>query len=168
MARIKTSGTAGQRVATLANMTEMSAYFKNEMGLYSVKAYGAKGDGITVDSSSIQACINDAEANGSHAIFFPHGTYKTTTLTFTTDTYFVGDNITFDGVSYDYQQFSRYVNLSTESMPSSNIVVDTTAFTQLSTSANSIQAAFNEVDEILQAMADRNTYQMKLEIGGGF
>ena len=91
MARIKTSGTAGQRVATLANMTEMSAYFKNEMGLYSVKAYGAKGDGITVDSAYIQACINDAEANGSHAIFFPsRQRTRQQPLTFTTDTYFCG------------------------------------------------------------------------------
>ena len=80
----------------------------------------------------------------------------------------MGDNITFDGVSLRLSTVFTYVNLSTESMPSSNIVVDTTAFTQLSTGANSIQAAFNEVDEILQAMADRNTYQMKLEIGGGF
>lgn len=43
-----------------------------------VKYYGAKGDGVTDDTTSIQAAIN-ANINGS-ALFFPAGTYIVTQL----------------------------------------------------------------------------------------
>lgn len=49
---------------------------------YSVKRYGAKGDGTTDDTTSIQAAITAAIANGYGEVWFPEGTYKIiTTLT---------------------------------------------------------------------------------------
>jgi len=45
--------------------------------LTDVRAFGAKGDGVTDDTAAIQAALNFAE--GVHGIvFFPHGTYKIT------------------------------------------------------------------------------------------
>src|SRR5690606_27939345 len=41
----------------------------------SVKDFGAKGDGVTNDTSAIQAAIDYAVQNGSRQVFFPDGTY---------------------------------------------------------------------------------------------
>ena len=46
--------------------------------VYNVKAYGAKGDGVTDDAAAIQAAINAAIAAGGGIVFFPPGTYETT------------------------------------------------------------------------------------------
>lgn len=51
---------------------------------YNVKdpAYGAKGDGLNDDTTAIQAAINAAGAAGGGTVYFPAGTYRTTsTLT---------------------------------------------------------------------------------------
>ena len=42
------------------------------------KAYGAKGDGVTDDTAAIQAAINACSAAGAGVVFFPKGTYITT------------------------------------------------------------------------------------------
>lgn len=42
---------------------------------YNVKDYGAKGDGIQIDSPAINRAIEDAARNGGGTIFFPAGTY---------------------------------------------------------------------------------------------
>ncbi len=44
-------------------------------GAYNVKDYGAKGDGTTLDSPSINKAIEDVSANGGGDIYFPAGTY---------------------------------------------------------------------------------------------
>lgn len=45
--------------------------------LSDVRAFGAKGDGVTDDTSAIQAALNFAE--GTHGVvFFPHGQFKIT------------------------------------------------------------------------------------------
>lgn len=41
-------------------------------------AYGAVGDGATDDTSAIQAAVNAAAAAGGGTVFFPSGTYRTT------------------------------------------------------------------------------------------
>lgn len=51
--------------------------------VYNVKNYGATGNGTTLDTSSIQAAISAAHNGGGGQVFFPPGTYKTTTLTLT-------------------------------------------------------------------------------------
>lgn len=45
---------------------------------FSVTAYGAKGDGTTDDTASIQAAIDAAEANGGGTVHFPIGVYIVT------------------------------------------------------------------------------------------
>ena len=50
-----------------------SAQFKGSPW-YDVKAYGAKGDGVTDDSTAIQAAITAASVSGG-PVFFPSGTY---------------------------------------------------------------------------------------------
>ena len=43
--------------------------------VYNVKGYGAKGDGVTDDTTAIQAAITAAGAVGGGIVFFPYGTY---------------------------------------------------------------------------------------------
>src|SRR3954468_6506076 len=42
---------------------------------YNVRAYGAKGDGITIDSPAINAAIEAAAASGGGTVHFPAGNY---------------------------------------------------------------------------------------------
>lgn len=48
---------------------------------WDVKEYGAKGDGSTDDTSAIAAAVSAANAAGGGIVFFPAGTYITTTIT---------------------------------------------------------------------------------------
>ena len=44
----------------------------------SVKDFGATGDGVTDDTTAIQACIDAVELAGGGTVFFPNGTYIVT------------------------------------------------------------------------------------------
>ncbi len=44
-------------------------------GVYDVRAFGAKGDGKTLDTPSVNSAIDAASANGGGTIRFPAGTY---------------------------------------------------------------------------------------------
>lgn len=44
--------------------------------VYNVRDYGAKGDGVAIDSPAINAAIEAAAANGGGTILFPAGTYS--------------------------------------------------------------------------------------------
>lgn len=59
-----------------------------------VKSYGAKGDGVTNDTSAIQAAINNLNAAGGGTLFFPTGTYLTDTLTLYSNITILGENKT--------------------------------------------------------------------------
>lgn len=62
---------------------------------YSVKKYGAKGDGLTDDTVAIQNAINSAQTKGGGTVYFPQGTYLiSATLTVT------ADNIQLQGVGW--------------------------------------------------------------------
>ncbi len=59
------------------------------MGVWNVKSYyyGAKGDGVTNDSTAIAAAIADCAAAGGGVVYFPPGTYvNTAVLNVTTTT----------------------------------------------------------------------------------
>ena len=54
-------------------------YYRSTSGLpYSVKWFGAKGDGTTDDTAAIQAAISATQAAGGGAVWFPAGTYHIT------------------------------------------------------------------------------------------
>src|SRR5882757_11466273 len=42
---------------------------------FNVRAYGAKGDGATLDTAAINAAIDAAAAAGGGTVYFPAGTY---------------------------------------------------------------------------------------------
>lgn len=48
--------------------------------IYNVKAYGAKGDGVTDDTTSVQAAITAAKTKGG-VVFFPPGSYNLVNMT---------------------------------------------------------------------------------------
>jgi polygalacturonase len=48
---------------------------KAQHNVYNVKDFGAKADGITVDTKSINDAIEAASKNGGGTVFFPAGTY---------------------------------------------------------------------------------------------
>lgn len=63
--------------------------------VFNVKAYGAKGDGVTDDSASIQAAIDAANAAGGGTVLAPTGSYKILTgLTLKQNVLLVGTGMT--------------------------------------------------------------------------
>lgn len=64
-----------------------------------VKAYGAKGDGVTDDTVAIQAAITYAISIGKDEVTFPAGSYVYTVLTNTSGMTFIGDGVTLSGTT---------------------------------------------------------------------
>lgn len=48
--------------------------------MYNIRDYGAVSDGITINSASIQAAIDDCAANGGGRVVIPAGTFKSGTI----------------------------------------------------------------------------------------
>jgi len=68
---------AGEQIFEQANANVNKNVWGNI--IYNVKAYGAKGDGVTDDSTAIQAAISAANTAGGGKVFFPAGTYLIST-----------------------------------------------------------------------------------------
>src|SRR5437016_13692912 len=49
-------------------------------GIYDVRAFGAKGDGTTLDSPAINSAIDAAAANGGGTVRLPAGNYLSTSI----------------------------------------------------------------------------------------
>ncbi len=60
---------------------------------FDVRAYGAKGDGVTDDTVAIQAALDAANAAGGGKVFLPAGTYISTTLTMPSKVTLAGSGI---------------------------------------------------------------------------
>ena len=65
---------AGANITISENVISSSGGGGGSIGRYSVKDFGAVGDGITIDTEAIQNCITAAEGNG-YEVYFPAGTY---------------------------------------------------------------------------------------------
>jgi hypothetical protein len=64
----------------LAGFLICVAAFVTVSGQYNVKGFGAKGDGVVLDTRSIQLAIDSANKNGGGLVFFPAGVYKIGTV----------------------------------------------------------------------------------------
>lgn len=58
--------------------------------MFNVKKYGAKGDGITDDTTAIQAAIDAANVAGGGVVMFPPGAYLSGVLNHKTDVWLMG------------------------------------------------------------------------------
>lgn len=73
-----TQASADQQYAK-ATLNGERAVGQGELML-NVKAFGAKGDGVTDDTAAIQATLNTAMADGGSSVYFPPGTYMVSTV----------------------------------------------------------------------------------------
>lgn len=109
--------------------------------IYNVKAFGAKGDGVTDDTLAIQSTIDDAEINGG-VVYLPDGTYLVSQITVSNSvrflsfgkatikhSVFVGDMISIQGtgieVSFDGLFFDG--NNSAQVTESTNSIIEVRA-----------------------------------------
>jgi polygalacturonase len=66
---------AGGFAFTASAVTAVGAARSDGTGFLSIRDFGAKGDGKTVDSSAINKAIDAAAAKGGGTVYFPAGTY---------------------------------------------------------------------------------------------
>src|SRR5437016_10645547 len=66
---------------TSANRTDPRSHsLADDPGLYSVRAFGAKGDGKTLDTPAINKAIDAAAAAGGGTVLFPAGAYLSVSI----------------------------------------------------------------------------------------
>jgi len=145
-------GTMGDTLASHTTASQMSSFFIDKIGLFSVKSYGATGDGVTDDTAAVQAAVTAAVANGNNELFFPHGTYYVTALTGEETLIFTGDNSTFTG------GYIGYINSLATQIANAPLHL---SYYEYLVSGSDWGVALN------QALADAHTEKRRLRIGTG-
>jgi hypothetical protein len=74
---VNTPATALQYITAPALANPGTSGFSS---VFNVKNYGAKGDGVTDDTSAIQAAANALKAAGAGLLYFPTGTFRISTF----------------------------------------------------------------------------------------
>jgi polygalacturonase len=69
----------GALIAAAAHMPAFAADIPNESWV-NVRHFGAKGDGISIDTPAINKAIDHAAARGGGTVYFPPGTYACYTI----------------------------------------------------------------------------------------
>lgn len=109
-----------------------------------VKDFGAKGDGVTDDTTAVDSALEYASNNGIDTIFFPDGTYLLPNKTYTIDTSkqsWIGENVTklkSTGLAYGNAFITLTSPLSLEMydyarVPLANICIEGEYFTDSTT-----------------------------------
>jgi len=100
--------TPSKELSIYSNQSQLASYFIDEVGLISVKSYGAKGDGVTDDTQAILDCLSDVSENSLKSIFFPHGNYLVNPALISasnfTGIFCWGDNSTLVGITHPINQ----------------------------------------------------------------
>lgn len=78
---------ADGKIADLSNATVK----KNSL-VFNVVDFGAKGDGVTLDSAAVQAAVDAAAVKGG-VVYFPPGTFKINNVTLRSNIVFTGEGI---------------------------------------------------------------------------
>ena len=79
--KLASSGAAGAAATTLLSAGSEALGQSTPMPgagtniVFNVKQYGAKGDGVTIDTPSINRAIEAANTSGGGTVHFPSGTY---------------------------------------------------------------------------------------------
>lgn len=136
-------GTAGSNYQAAGILNGVPAWLS--LPEFSVRWFGAKGDGTSDDTNAINACIAAVSALGGGTVFFPEGTYivsPTGTSRFLT----LASNITYRGAGYascvrvaaanpDYQSVFRPPATGTrvENVLFTNLRIDQNAAAQTTT-----------------------------------
>ena len=73
--KLSSVGLAASALPAFAAAPRKGAAFPATPMLFDVRAYGATGDGKTIDSPAINKAIEAAAAAGGGTVFFPAGNY---------------------------------------------------------------------------------------------
>src|SRR5262249_25180999 len=58
----------------------LAAPANTDSSTYDVRTFGAKGDGVTLDTNAINKALDTASSKGGGAIYFPAGTYLSVSI----------------------------------------------------------------------------------------
>lgn len=152
--------TPREYLATYVTAAQMSQFFIDKVGFISAKAYGAKGDGVTDDTASINAAIATAIANGNSMVYMPCGTYLNSGLSSdSTSITFVGDGSTFTGSTYPILDWAQLVD--------NGIVGNTSDFNASITNSTTIVSAINEIENKLSTHIAHTSRHLTLMSSAG-